>query len=390
MTERAAVVAVGASVATAALVSQLRESGHQGRIVVIDRDPDMPYDRPPLSKEFLTAGDERPEAPWWNDACELVRGVAEHLDTENRTVRVRTSDGETIEVAGDHVVIATGSAPVRIPGQPEGVRELRTAQDARELRAHAHPGQRVVILGAGTVGTELASSMSAAGAEVCLIDLAERPLDRFLAGHLGVDAADWIQDAGVDLRLGTRVVGIESSGDHWLVATDRGIVTGDVVACAVGTRPAVDWLEGSGVALGDGVLCDRDGQVLAVSGETIAGVHAIGDVANWASYDGSRRRREDWTSAQRQGSHVAQVLSAQPADDLAVERDYFWSTQFGRRIQVLGTPVRDGILVQQVADPERNAAFYTVEQNGVTVAWISINRPREFALAMRQAVVSTT
>jgi 3-phenylpropionate/trans-cinnamate dioxygenase ferredoxin reductase subunit len=350
----------------------------------------MPYDRPPLSKEFLTAGDERPEAPWWNDACELVRGVAEHLDTENRTVRVRTSDGGAVEVAGDHVVIATGSAPVRIPGQPEGVRELRTARDARELRAHARPSQRVVILGAGTVGTELASSMSAAGAEVCLIDLAERPLDRFLAGHLGVEAADWIQDAGVDLRLGTRVAGIESSGDHWLVATDRGIVTGDVVACAVGTRPAVGWLDGSGVALGDGVLCDRDGQVLAVSGETIAGVHAIGDVASWSSYDGSRRRREDWTSAQRQGRHVAQVLSGQPADDLAVERDYFWSTQFGRRIQVLGTPVRDGILVQQVADPERNAAFYTVEQHDVTVAWISINRPREFALAMRQAVVGTS
>ncbi|NYI44983.1 3-phenylpropionate/trans-cinnamate dioxygenase ferredoxin reductase subunit [Nocardioides aromaticivorans] len=390
MTERAAVVAVGASVATAALVSQLRESGHQGRIVVIDRDPDMPYDRPPLSKEFLATDGERPEAPWWTDSCELVHGRVEGFETTTHTLSVRMPGGELREIAGDHVVIATGSTPVRIPGQPEGVLELRSASDARELRVHARPGQRVVILGAGTVGTELASSLSAAGADVCLIDLAERPLDRFFAGHLGVDAASWIQDAAVDLRLGTRVAGIERSGDRWLVATDRGIVAGDAVVCAVGTRPAVGWLANSDVALDNGVLCDADGQVLDTAGNPVPGVHAIGDVANWPSYDGTRRRREDWTSAQRQGRHVALALVGQQSDDLSAERDYFWTTQFGRRIQVLGTPIRDGVLVQQVADPDRNAAFYTVERNGETVAWISINRPREFALAMRQSVVGAS
>lgn len=389
MTEHVSILAMGGSVATAALVEQVRADGHRGRILVVDRDPDMPYDRPALSKEFLAADTVRPEAPWWSDDCERIVGTGEKFDAFARVATIRQEDGSQLKVAADQVVIATGSQPIRLSGQPTGVFGLRTAADARSIRHYGTPGWRVVVLGAGTVGTELASSLIAAGAEVTLIDLAGRPLDRFFNGHLGDEAACWIRDGGVDLRLSTRVNGIRACGSRWLVETDSGLLSGDAVVTALGTRPETKWLEGSGLAIDDGVLCDIDGRSLTDAGARAVGVHAIGDVANWATEDGGRRRREDWTSAQRQGRHVARrLLDLEPLVPAHVERDYFWSEQFGRRIQVLGSPPRDGVLVRQVEDLQRKEAFYTVECDGATVAWISVNRPRDLALAMiSQSVV---
>jgi 3-phenylpropionate/trans-cinnamate dioxygenase ferredoxin reductase subunit len=391
VTERAGVLVLGGSVAAAGLVTQLREDGYDGRLLVIDRDPDMPYDRPPLSKEFLAGPDERPPAPWWTGGCDNVVGDVQALHAGARVASIRRANGSLLEVVADHVVIATGSEPVRLPGQPDGVASLRTAQDARALRGFTGAGRRAVVLGAGTVGTEVASSLVASGAEVTLVDLADRPLDRFLAGHLADETAAWIRSAGVRLELETRVLQISSRNGTWWVDTDRGTFDADVVVSAVGTRPAVSWLEGSGIAVNDGVLCDKDGQVLSTHGAVIERVHAIGDAASWMQANGSRRRREDWTSAQRQGRHVARcILGLAQLDDLAQERDYFWSNQFGRRIQVLGTPTRSGALVVHVDEPDRNAAFYTVEEAGVPVAWISVNRPREFAMAMRQSATAVS
>ncbi len=391
MTERVSVLVLGGSVAAAGLVAQLREDGLEGRVMVVDQDPDMPYDRPPLSKEFLSASDDRPAAPWWTGGCENVVGSVEALHAGARIATIRRADRSHLEVVADHVVIATGSAPLRLPGQPEGVASLRTAADARALRRHAAPGRRAVVLGAGTIGTEVASSLASAGADVTVVDLADRPLDRFLAGHLGDESAGWIRHAGVKLELGTQVLQITGSEGDWLVDTDRGALAADVVVSAVGTRPSVAWLEGSGVLLDNGIACDVDGLALSAYGGSVVGVHAIGDVASWALPSGGHRRREDWTSAQRQGRHVARrLLGLEPLAHPGGDRAYFWTNQFGRRIQVLGTPVRDAALVPQVVDQDRDAAFYTVERDGEPVAWISINRPREFAMAMRQSVATTS
>lgn len=397
MIERTSVLAVGASVATAALVSQLRTDGFDGRIIVVDRDPDMPYDRPPLSKDFLTSDAERPEAPWWSSECDHVVGTVEALHAGAKVATISLGDGSLMEVAADHVVIASGSEPVSLPGQPDGVAVLRTATDARAIREVAAPGKRIVILGAGTVGTELASSLTAAGADVSLVDMADRPLDRFLAGHLGKEAAAWIREAGVRLLLGQPVTAIDRSDEGWSVDVGGQVLQADMVVSAIGTRPAVGWLVDSGLLLENGVLCDADGQAITAAGDPAPGLFAIGDVANWMGSDGIHRRREDWTSAQRQGRHVARrLLGREPVVAADAERDYFWSNQFGRRIQVLGRPLRDGALVRQVEDPERKAAFFTVDHedlaNGATstVAWISINRPREFALAMRQSAAAAS
>ncbi|MBV6755479.1 NAD(P)/FAD-dependent oxidoreductase [Rhodococcus opacus] len=383
----ASVLVVGASVASAALIAQLREDGFAGRVVVLDHDPDAPYDRPPLSKDFLGGTSVRPEAPWWDGNCELIRGQATGLDTAASAVEVALGDGSTRTLAADHIVAATGAAPIRLPGEPTGVAQLRTAADARHIREATTAGQRVIVLGAGTIGTELASTLVAGGCSVAVVDQADRPLDRFLGGHLGAEAAAWIQDGGAELHLRSRVEQIAHTATGWTVTTDSGQLTGDLVVSAVGVRPATQWLQGSGVDITDGIRCDSDGTALDPDGAVIPHVHAIGDVAAWSTPTAGPRRSEDWTTAQRHGRHLARhLLGLEPLQPVDRELRYFWSHQFGRRIQVLGTPVADATLVQHVDEPARKSAFYTLERDSATVAWISINAPKEFVLAMRKSV----
>jgi 3-phenylpropionate/trans-cinnamate dioxygenase ferredoxin reductase subunit len=303
-------------------------------------------------------------------------------------VTLRKNRGGTQRIQAQHVVIATGAAPQRIPGIHRDVLHLRTAAEARILRDQLRPGVRIAILGAGAIGTELASSAAGAGAHVTLIDPAAQPLQRFLGGHLGDEATAWIRDGGVNLLLNTAAEAVEKTGDGgWIVATGKGDVEADLVVSAIGTRPCVSWLRGSGLDTSDGVRCDRDGTALDSAGTPVTRVHAIGDVAAWPDEGGIPRRHEDWTTAQRQGRHLARTLlgrGAVPPPDR--ERDYFWTHQFGRRIQILGTPAADGQLVTQMTNPEKKASFHTIEREGQTVAWISVNASRQFALAMRDSV----
>ena len=380
------VVLVGASVATGAFVNGAREGGYDGDIVVIDEDLDAPYDRPPLSKDFLGGTDRRPPAPWWDERCVLVRGRAVDLDTAERRVRVECATGD-LDIAGDHVVIATGASPIRLPSATDGVIHLRSARDARALRAMIRPKTRVAILGAGTIGTELASSLSALGCEAFIIDQASRPLDRFFAGHLGEQAASWISDAGVDLWLSTEVASVARAEKGFEILSSTGeSFCSDVVVSAVGVRPATQWLEGTCLELASGVRCDADGRALDSRGEVVSGIYAVGDVANWARSDGTFKRREDWTTAQRRGRHVSQMLFGREPLPISREPDYFWTHQFNRRVQVLGEPSRTAALVTQSTTPERNAAFYSMEEDGGPVCWVAINAPREFAMAMRDAM----
>jgi 3-phenylpropionate/trans-cinnamate dioxygenase ferredoxin reductase subunit len=386
MTSGIRILVVGASVAAGAFISQLRQEGFTGSVTVVDRDPDAPYDRPPLSKEFLSSDLRKPEAPWWTGECHLVRGQALHLDVTEMAVNVRAETGEALRLSADHIVVATGSSPIRLPGLPDAVNHLRTASDARRLRNNLQPGHHTVVLGAGTIGTEVASSIVDSGGTVTLIDLADQPLDRFFAGHLGDRAEEWIRDGGVDLRLRTRVEGVSLNGPGFTILTDSaGALHADMVISAVGTRPAVQWLQDSGLDLVNGVQCDADGAVLTRTGMVVPRVHAIGDAAVWANRHGGSRRREDWTSAQRQGRHVARLLAGLPPLQPDDELDYFWSHQFGRRIQLLGTPRRDAVLVTRSEVVARGASFHRLEVDGAPVAWISINSPREFAMAIRDA-----
>ncbi|MDX6231405.1 MAG: hypothetical protein QOH68_356 [Nocardioidaceae bacterium] len=383
------IVVVGASVASAAFVSEARHLGHEGVIVVVDSDVDAPYDRPPLSKEFLSAGSEqldRPGAPWWDARCEFVRAHATSLALDHLRVHLRADDGLEWDLSADHVVIATGASPIALPDEPDGVLSLRTAADARVLRQRLHDRASLAIIGAGAIGTELASSASAAGCEVAVLDRARHPLERLLGGHLGAEAAKWMSDAGINTFLGGNIDKISRLDSGWSVNFGVEEVRADVVVSAVGSRPLIHWLKDSSLQLIDGVRCDADGAALNAAGLPVPGVHAIGDAAAWRTFEGAFRRHEDWTSAQRQGRHVAQRLFGGAPGSIDREPAYFWTHQFGRRIQVLGDPSAGDRLVQHVDVPEKRAAFYTVEQaDGETVAWVAVNRPREFALAMRDA-----
>jgi 3-phenylpropionate/trans-cinnamate dioxygenase ferredoxin reductase subunit len=378
------ILVVGASVATGAFVSQLRSEGFTGQVTVVDQDPDAPYDRPPLSKEFLGQTSHCPQAPWWEDSCELILGRAVSLDVASSSLEVTCANGAGQTLGADHLVVAAGAAPVRLPGQPAGVLHLRTAGDARALRSVARPGSRVLILGAGTIGTELASSLTALGCMVEVIDQADRPLQRFFGGHLGEQATHWIQEGGVSLHLGLRVENIAAEEDRWSVRTDATELFGDLVISAVGTRPVTGWLAGSGLDIRDGVRCDCDGNALDASGNPIGNVHSIGDVSAWSAPGGPSRRHEDWTNAQWQGRHLARRLMGNDEVD-TVGQPYFWTSQFGRSIRVVGRPQPDATLVQHSEDPARKAAFYTLENNGETTSWIAVNSMKEFTRAMRES-----
>ncbi|WFR73444.1 FAD-dependent oxidoreductase [Prescottella defluvii] len=386
-----AVVVVGASVAGASFVAEARALGHRGPIVVIDADPDAPYDRPPLSKGFLTSDDQRPAAPWWNEDCRLVNGRALGLDTEAGRVQVKMADGSVQGISGGRFVIATGSTPVRLPDEPESVLRLRTADDARRLRTSVRPGVSATIIGAGTVGTELASSLTNAGCRVSVVDKADHPLERLLGGHLGAETTQWLTGAGVDVHLGRSIDGIAGDGGGWRVQLDDDVLLrSDLLISAVGTRPRTAWLENSGLHISNGIKCDGDGRALGSDGDPIGSVYAVGDVAAWQDGNGIHRRREDWTSAQRQGRHVAKQLFGDAPPPADRELPYLWTHQFGRRIQILGTPDRDARLVQHVDVPERRAAFYSMESDGRPTAWVAVNTPREFARAMHDAIQLVT
>ena len=165
MTPRVDVLVVGASTAAGAFVSQLRDDGFSGSVLVVEQDPDAPYDRPPLSKDFLGSGSVKPDAPWWTGGGDLLRGRAVHLDVRDRALTVLVSGGETERITAGNIVLATGATPVRLPGLPTGVNHLRTAADARELRQRLERDSHVVVLGAGTIGTEVASTVVEAGDE---------------------------------------------------------------------------------------------------------------------------------------------------------------------------------------------------------------------------------
>lgn len=390
MTEHVDVMVVGASVASAAMIERLHHEGFDGRIRVIDADPDAPYDRPPLSKDFLSGDTTDPGAPWWDDAWQVAEERAIGIDVAASTVRTVDAAGVERLVSARHIVIATGASPVRLPGLPDGVLHFRSAADARALRElMGDSGRRhFTVLGAGTIGSELASSLTAGGHQVTLIDRAEMPLERFGAGHIGPMAAAWMREAGVELRLGAAIESVTQRADGgWAIITSNGVVDCDVVVSAVGVRPAVEWLADSGIDIDNGVRCDEEGRARSTTGSFSDSISAIGDVAAWRGSDGCFTRREDWTSAQRQGRRVAdRILGRTPEGP---DADYFWTHQFGRRIQMVGTPRTDAVLTAHTDVPERRAAFLTLDIDGETVASIAINSPREFAMAMRRINAAT-
>ena len=332
------VVVVGASLAGLRATETLRREGFDGRIVVVGAEPHLPYDRPPLSKQLL-AGEWEPQdlalrrTPYDELDVELRLGVrATALDAAGR---VLTLDGDEALVF-DGALLATGAEPRRLPGMPalDGIFVLRTVDDALDLRARLDAGPRVVVVGAGFIGSEVAATCRQRGLQVTVLEALPAPLVRGLGPVLGMVCGDLHRDHGVDLRLGVGVAAIEGGGRVERVRLDDGsTVDADVVVVGVGVAPVTDWLEGSGLTLDNGIVCDET--LLAAPG-----IVAAGDVARWPNplFDGELMRLEHWTNAAEQGVAGARRLLVADGNEPEVFAPvpFVWSDQYDRKIQTVG------------------------------------------------------
>lgn len=342
-------VVVGASLAGLRAVEAARKAGFAGSITLIGAEVHLPYDRPPLSKAFLhpvELGIE-PESPFFRSAAvfadelavELVLGdAATGLDTVRKVVQV----GDR-EFAYDALVIATGGALRTLPGTEHlhGVFGLRTLDDSIAVRAALDSGARTVVIGAGFIGSEVAAGAKKRGVDVTIVEALSTPLVRATGSEMGSAIAALHQRNGTKLLCGTGVKAIEG-GDRVerVVLEDGTILEADLVVVGIGVVPAVDWLEGSGLTLDNGVVCDE------TLWTGLPGVYAAGDVANWINPMFSiRQRMENWTAAAEQGAIAARNAidpdNAKPYSTVP----YFWSDWYDVRIQFVGLPEADEVRV---------------------------------------------
>lgn len=351
---------VGASLAGLNAATTLRREGYAGRLVLFGDETHRPYDRPPLSKE-IARGEWSPDRlvldveallddVEWRLGCAVTA-----LDAASRTLTFGAGQQESF----DGIVIATGATPRRLPGDGiAGVHVVRTIEDATALRDDlARPGCRVVVVGGGFIGQEAAASARQLGLAVTMIE-AVAPAAHVLGPEIGGIFAELHRRRGVDVRLGVAAAGFEGGARLERVhLSDGSFVDADVAVLGVGVTPNTGWLEGSGLTLDNGVVCDET--CLAAPG-----VVACGDVARWpnARY-GELRRIEHWDNAVRQAEHAALRLLAEDGASnpgAYAPVPWFWSDQYGLKLQLVGSPVaHDEVrIVFGSPEEERFVALY--------------------------------
>jgi NADPH-dependent 2,4-dienoyl-CoA reductase/sulfur reductase-like enzyme len=368
---------VGASLAGLRAVETLREHGYDGRLVLVGAEPSLPYDRPPLSKQVL-AGDWspdqivlRPADSYPSLALDMRLGRrATGLDLDTRAVVL--DDGERIDFDG--LVIATGCRPRLLPGTPDvaGLHVLRTLDDALAIRDALETTSRVVVVGAGFIGSEVAATCRMRGLDVTLLEALPIPLAKALGEEMGAACAELHRDNGVDIRVGVAVEGLDGHGRVERVRlSDGGKVDADLVVIGVGVAPETAWLEGSGLVLRDGVVCD------ASCFASAPGVVAAGDVARWHNpLFGVDMRVEHWTNAAEQGVAAARALLAGASAEPFAPVPYFWSDQYDVKIQFVGmcAPGDELRIVHGSVAERRFVALYG--RAGRLVGALALSRPR--------------
>jgi len=370
------IVIAGASLAGARAAETLREEGFGGSIRIVGEEDRPPYDRPPLSKQVL-AGEwdaDRATIPVPVDDLDvewLLGRRASSLDVADR--RIGLDGGDALDFDG--LVIATGARPRRLPGTEglAGVHVVRTLDDSLGLRADLDAApDRVVVIGAGFIGAEVAATCRGLGLAVTMIEAMPVPLVRALGEEMGAACAEIHRDHGVDLRLGVGVAGLR--GDQRVEAVelaDGTVVPADVVVVGIGVVPNTEWLEGSGLTIADGVVCDET--CLAAPG-----IVAAGDVARWPNPRfGVDMRVEHWDNALDQGAAAARRLLA--GDEGGVPYapvPWFWSDQYDRKIQLAGRPAPDDEVRVVIGSVEERRFVALYGRAGRLVGVLGMNRPR--------------
>jgi NADPH-dependent 2,4-dienoyl-CoA reductase/sulfur reductase-like enzyme len=375
------IVVVGASLGGLRTAEELRRHGHDGTITMVGAETHLPYDRPPLSKQVLLgkAGpdelklniEEGFEADW------RLGTRATALDLDAKLVHV---DGEET-IPFDQLVIATGAHPRRLPaaGPRPGVHYLRTVEDALALREDLTNAERVAVIGAGFIGLEVASSARQLGLGVTVLEALPVALERAIGLEMGEVITSMHRRQGVDVRLNAAVeelVGGGSTGQVEGIRLAGGeLIEADVVVVGIGVVPSIDWLEGSGLDLADGVVCDQRLRALH-AGRPRSDVVAVGDVARWdhPGY-GEIIRIEHWTNAAEQAEVAAQALLEGDAAPAYAPTPYFWSDQFGVKIQFVGHAQPGDEVALVDGDPEENRFVAAYGRHGRLVAALGVRRP---------------
>lgn len=378
MATQRTIVIVGASLAGLRAAETLRREGYDERVVLVGAETHLPYDRPPLSKELL-AGE------WEAEHVALRKQPYDELDLDMRLGRRATGldvsaravvldGGETI--AFDGLVVATGSRPRTIPGTPEldGIFVLRTLDDCLAIRSRLDAAPRVVVIGAGFIGSEVAATCRGRGLDVTVLEMLPTPLARAVGPVVGDACGRLHREHGVDLRCGVTVAGFEGHervARVWLA--DGTALDADLVVVGVGVAPETDWLEGSGLTLDDGVVCDAT--CLAAPG-----VVAAGDVARWPNplFDGESMRVEHWTNATEQGVAAARrlLVANAGAAEVFAPVPFVWSDQYDVKIQVVGSIRGDDevAVVDGSLDEDKFVAVFG--RGGRLVGALGFSRPR--------------
>jgi NADPH-dependent 2,4-dienoyl-CoA reductase/sulfur reductase-like enzyme len=385
------IAVIGASLAGLSAVRALRQQGFDGAVTVVGDEPHRPYDRPPLSKQLLAGTIPVERLALERDGEDLgaqwrlgVRAV--QLDPSG--ARIVLSDDT--ELAADGVVLATGASARRFGPQLSGVHVLRTVEDCLALRAELLPGARLVVIGAGFIGAEVASTASALGVHATVLEAAATPLSGPLGAEMGALVAGLHALHGVELHCGVPVSGLLGTDRVTGVAlADGRELAADVVVIGVGAAPNVDWLRGSGLDVSDGVRCDAFGAT------ALPQVVAAGDCAAWLDPgSGTHRRTEHWTSAMdRPAIAVAALLDASGSDhDGGAARaepepaPYFWSDQYGVKIQFAGHAQPGDSVSIELGDPASMSFLAVYRRGGTPVAVLGVSQVREFTRWRRQLV----
>jgi 3-phenylpropionate/trans-cinnamate dioxygenase ferredoxin reductase subunit len=363
------VVVAGAGLAGLRTVEQLRDRGFGGDITLIGAETRPPYDRPPLSKKVMAGVIDDTSLPFDPGALGITARLGEAACALEDGV-LRTATGGAYPF--DALVLATGSEPVRLPG-PGAQRTLRTLDDALALRALLRPGLRLAIAGAGLIGAELATAAVAAGAQVTVVEYAPAPMLAAVGPDIAAVMTRWYADSGVDLRLATGVSSVEDGG---LALADGSWLAADEVVTAIGARPRLDWLDGSGVHTETCVLTTERLETSA------PGVFAVGDCAAYLSGRYGRRLRfEHWDIA----LHAPEVAAANVLGGAEVfdPVPYFWTEQFGRIVQYAGLHSPSDQLVWRGDPAEAKFGAFWLDADGRLTALLAVGVPKDVVQARR-------
>lgn len=379
------VTVVGAGLAGHSVAKAMRAQGFDGRLQMVGAEQHRPYDRTPLSKEFLLgilgaddlglerAGEDL-HADW-----HLGRAATGLVTGERHTIEL--ADGERL--LSDAVVLATGSRVRRLPTNLAGVHTVRTLGDAQALKDELKPGARLVVVGAGFIGAEIAGGAQSLGLEVTVLEASEAPLSMALGARAGALVGSLHGRNGVSLRSQSTVAGLIGTDRVTGVELDGGeVLAADVVVVGIGAVADTDWLAESGLELeSGGVLCDHTGAT------AVPGVFAVGDCAAWFDPVLDRHHRvEHWTDAKDRGPVVASALLGLPLP-ATIRAPYFWSDQYGVKIQFAGRRSREDEFRVESGSVDESSMLATYRRDGELTAVLALGRQPEFMRLRKSLVV---